>query len=140
MAYLAFIPVQSHHHTQTPQRTAMRIFRTFFFQPTTFIRHKIAKQADVTIECMVDKTQVDGSKTIQRGIPGLKVLCGNSNNQCACIIVHAITMFPIRYGEFGVLQHTHSIRHTDQMVKLNFRQRLLAQPKRTQIAYRHRFS
>ena len=125
MSYLSFVVTQNRHHAQAPQRTAMRILRTLFFKPATVIRHKIAKQAGVAIESMVEKTQVDRSKTIQRAVPGLKVLCGSSNNQCTRIIIHAITMFTIRYGKFGVLQHTHPIRHAEQMVEFYFRQRLL---------------
>ena len=118
---LPLIPSQCHRNAQSPHCATVGILRAGVLEPAAIIGHKVAKSAGLAIECIAQKAQINAGQVAWRGVQRLEVLCRDSDDQRAGIVVHTITMRPIRNRVLGMLEHTRAIGHAAQMIQFDFR-------------------
>ena len=97
------------YSAQGPQGAAMAVVGAGFFQPITLVIHKIPKASGLRIEGIADESEIAGSQF--EGLAIAQFLQESADDQCPGVVVDAVTLPIIGYGESGVLQHPGVIRH-----------------------------
>ena len=112
---------------ERPQRTAVRVLRSSFFQPLAAVAHEVSKPAVLGVEGVDDEAQVAALEQGHVRVLAVKV---SGKQQRPGVVVHAVALGTVGHREGCVLQDSRIVAEIEQVVEPHIGQGLVRRNRR----------